>query len=225
LLLRNPNRGTSVREARVNISDREIRSQNNYDRLSRWYDLLAEPSKRSLREAALKKLDIKPGESVLDIGSGTGQALITMARALQPKAYNYGLDISEGMNQVAKGKINETNLLERISLVTGGSVNLPFQQSFFNAILMSFTLELFSTYEISLVLKECQRVLQFEAKICVVGLNRVENPGLVLRIYEYLHRQFSHIMDLRIFASSILPHYGFTNICIVNSPTLSIVAQ
>jgi hypothetical protein len=29
----------------------------------------------------------------------------------------------------------------------------------------------------------------------VVGLNRVENSGLVVRIYKYLHRQFSHIID------------------------------
>jgi ubiquinone/menaquinone biosynthesis C-methylase UbiE len=158
-----------VKEARVNSRERIIKSRNHYDRLSRFYDPLAEASERSLREAALKKLDIKPGESVLDIGSGTGQALITMAQALQPKAYNYGLDISEGMNQVAQGKINETNLLERIFLVTGDAVYLPFQQSVFNAILMSFTLELFSTYEISRVLKDCQRVLRYEAKICVVG--------------------------------------------------------
>ncbi|MBE0410509.1 MAG: methyltransferase domain-containing protein [Anaerolineales bacterium] len=177
--------------------ERKIRSQNYYDRFSRYYDLLAEPSEKSLRNAALKKINLKPGESFLDIGSGTGQALINMAQSLQPKAYNFGLDISEGMNQVAKGKLNETNLLERIFLVTGDAVNLPFQQSVFNAILMSFTLELFPTYEITRVLKECKRVLRYEAKICVVGLNQVENPGLAVRIYEYLHRQFSHLIDCR----------------------------
>jgi len=64
------------------------------DRLSRWYDLLAEPLKRSFREAGLRKLAIRNGERVLEIGFGTGHALGNLARSAGSGGRVWGIDIS-----------------------------------------------------------------------------------------------------------------------------------
>ncbi|ASJ07277.1 hypothetical protein [Thermococcus pacificus] len=49
-----------------------------YDRISRFYDLFAFPEGK-YRERALELLSIKTRETVLEIGFGTGHALVRMA--------------------------------------------------------------------------------------------------------------------------------------------------
>ena len=57
-------------------------ARNAYDRLSRWYDLLAGWSERPARETGLGLLAAKPGETVLEIGFGTGTSLVKLAEAV-----------------------------------------------------------------------------------------------------------------------------------------------
>jgi ubiquinone/menaquinone biosynthesis C-methylase UbiE len=199
---------TEVRLSETGRSKRETR--NIYDRLSRWYDLLAEPSEKSLRKIALGKLDAKPGEYILDIGSGTGQALISLAQTLKPAGNMYGLDVSKGMNEVAQNKLIESSLRNQVVLITGDAVCLPFHPKVFDGIFMSFTLELFATPTIPMVLKECQRVMRSNGRMCVVSLNRMEKPGLIVRLYQYMHHRFPWIIDCRpIDVSKSLESAGF----------------
>jgi ubiquinone/menaquinone biosynthesis C-methylase UbiE len=72
----------------------------------------------------------------------------------------YGVDISEGMLAVTYTKLRKAELLNRVELINKEAVHLPFTDSFFDAVFMSFTLELFDTPEISKMLSECYRVLK-----------------------------------------------------------------
>jgi ubiquinone/menaquinone biosynthesis C-methylase UbiE len=47
-----------------------------YDRISRWYNLTEGIWEKGLRNVALSKLSIRPGERVLEIGCGPGQDLL-----------------------------------------------------------------------------------------------------------------------------------------------------
>jgi demethylmenaquinone methyltransferase/2-methoxy-6-polyprenyl-1,4-benzoquinol methylase len=92
-----------------------------YDRISRWHDWLASSSERPLTEVGLKKINVSSGEKVLEIGFGTGQALLALAETVGDSGGVHGIDISRGMVKVAKGKIARTNLSQRISLEQGNA--------------------------------------------------------------------------------------------------------
>ncbi len=53
-----------------------------YDRISRVYDLLAERSEAPIRRKGLELLTALPGETVLEVGFGTGRCLASLARAV-----------------------------------------------------------------------------------------------------------------------------------------------
>ena len=181
-----------------------------YDRLSRWYDWLASRSERPLTELGLKKLNVPPGETVLEIGFGTGHALQGLAESVGAVGCVYGIDISRGMIKVARDGIARTNLSHRIALEQGDAACLPFRSESFDAIFISFALELFDTTEIEVVLSECHRVLLPDGQIGIVAMARDERENLPQRIYEWFHQHMPAYADCRpIFVQSALKQAGF----------------
>jgi demethylmenaquinone methyltransferase/2-methoxy-6-polyprenyl-1,4-benzoquinol methylase len=182
----------------------------SYDRLSRWYDWLSAGSERPLTELGLKKLNVNTGETVLEIGFGTGHALLALAATVGNSGRVVGVDISRGMFKVASDRIACAKLIHRITLEQGDAAALPFEADFFDAIFISFTLELFDTPEIATVLSECRRVLKVDGRICVVAMARDEHENLPQRIYKWFHQCLPAYVDCRpIYVQSALMQAGF----------------
>jgi demethylmenaquinone methyltransferase/2-methoxy-6-polyprenyl-1,4-benzoquinol methylase len=182
----------------------------SYNRMSRWYDLMAGWAERKYRMAGLEMLDVQAGEQVLEIGFGTGQCLVELAHAVKEQGKVYGIDISDGMTAIAKVKLAKSGYLQRTELTCVDAVELPYDADYFDAIFTSFTLELFDTPDIPVVLKECHRVLSQGGRMTVVAMAKKIPPGLMERLYEWFHRKWPRYADCRpIYAAASMQGAGF----------------
>jgi demethylmenaquinone methyltransferase/2-methoxy-6-polyprenyl-1,4-benzoquinol methylase len=194
--------------SRVKRSKAEAKA--SYDTMSRWYDVWAGSSEKQFVDAGLQKLCAQEGERVLEIGFGTGHGILALAQSVGDSGKVYGIDISEGMFDITQARVSRAGLSKRVELECGDAASLPFAGSSFDAVFMSFTLELFDTPEIPTVLHECQRVLRDSGRVCVVAMSKKGKAGLLMRIYEWAHRRFPRWVDCRpIFAQEALEDAGF----------------
>ena len=171
--------------------------RRNYNRLACWYDLLAEAGEKNCRKIGLEGLSLSRGMQVLEIGSGTGQGLLTIARRVGETGQVYGLDIAEQMLWQAKSRISSFGSPPPVYLICGNGVCLPFATERFDAVFMSFTLELFDEPGMQDVLAECWRVLRPRGRIGLVSMAKADQPGLMMRVYAWCHRRLPNLIDCR----------------------------
>ena len=197
-----------IQISRVIRSKEEAKA--SYDKMSKWYDILPGRFERKYRHAGLQKLSAKEGEIVLEIGFGTGHCILALAQSVGNSGKVYGIDISEGMCNIARLRVKEAGFSERVELKCGDASKLPFEANFFDVIFMTFTLELFDTAEISIVLHECQRVLRSGGRICIVAMCKKDKGSVMMRFYEWSHKKFPNYVDCRpIFVQKTLEDAGF----------------
>lgn len=181
-----------------------------YNRLARWYDLLEGWWERRPRLKGLEILAASPGERILEIGPGTGQAIAQLAERVGPTGRAVGLDIAEGMLARTSRRLARSAAASRTLLVQGDAVWLPFAARTLDAVFMSFVLELFDTPEIPRVLGECRRVLAPGGRLGVVALDLPERAGWPVRLYTWGHRRWPRLLDCRpVPVRSLLQDAGF----------------
>jgi ubiquinone/menaquinone biosynthesis C-methylase UbiE len=168
-----------------------------YNKISHVYDLLSERSEAPIRKAGLDLLKPKAGESILEIGFGTGHTLVSLARAVGPAGRVFGLDLSERMASLATKNLVKAGLLDRARIRRGDATRLPYADASLDAVFMSFTLELFDTPEIPMVLAECRRVLRPGGRITVVGMSKEGPKDPLVNVFEWAHKHFPKFMDCR----------------------------
>jgi len=182
-----------------------------YNKIAKVYDLLAEHSEGPVRQAAMDKLAAREGERVLEIGFGTGHCLVALAKAVGPQGKAFGIDISEEMLEHTQALAEQEHVADRLQLHCGDATRLPFADGSMDGIFMSFTLELFDTPEIPLVLAECKRVLRIGGRIVVTGMSKEDAHGAIFEMYECSHQHFPNFVDCRpIFVRQALEAAGFS---------------
>ncbi|HWQ45563.1 MAG TPA: class I SAM-dependent methyltransferase, partial [Longilinea sp.] len=195
----------------LTVNRTKAQAKQNYDRMSRFYDLFAGGVEQTYRNQALNRLNIAEGETVLEIGFGTGQCLVQMAKAVGTQGKVYGVELSTGMLEAAQKRLHKAGLAGRVDLLSCDAMQLPYTDGLFDAVFMSFVLELFEMEDNPLLLAEIGRVLKPGGRLGVISMSKGDKPTFMLRLYEWLHRIMPKTIDCRpIYTERIFQEAGFT---------------
>jgi len=189
--------GTSQVSNVLPVTRSKEQAKQTYNRISKYYDIFTGPFERKYTEMALRHLDIRTGESVLEIGFGTGHALLNIAELVGQDGKVYGIDISNKMEQIAQRRLGKAGLMKHVKLYCGDAAQLPYIDNTFNAVFMSFVLELFDTPEIPMVINEIKRVLKPHGRLGIVSMSKENGHSILLRVYEWLHKKLPNYIDCR----------------------------
>jgi len=128
------------------------------------------------RLAAKACLEMKP-QRVLDLGCGTGDLTINIARLAEKGVEVTGVDFSQPMLELAEKKAVEAGVGEKVKLVYGEATNLPFPDGYFDCVGISFAFRNL-TYKNSAReshLSEVLRVLRQNGRYVIVESSQPEN--------------------------------------------------
>lgn len=144
-----------------------------YGRWAQLYDVLATaPGIRSWRERAVEALDLTPGDTVVEMGVGTGANLPFLRDAVGERGRVLGVDFTRGMLEVARRRV-ATAGWENVHLVladaTRPSVTAPV-----DAVLGSFVVGLVNTP--ADVIRTWADLIGYDGRLALLDAARSERP-------------------------------------------------
>jgi demethylmenaquinone methyltransferase / 2-methoxy-6-polyprenyl-1,4-benzoquinol methylase len=137
-----------------------------YDFLNRF---LSAGIDKGWRKKAIKQLNTVNPKLILDVATGTGDVAIMTYKQLHPDKI-IGIDISEGMLEIGKQKIEQLQLNHVIELQKGDSETIQFTDHYFDAITVAFGVRNFQHLEKGLA--EMHRVLKKGGKLVVLEFSK-----------------------------------------------------
>jgi demethylmenaquinone methyltransferase/2-methoxy-6-polyprenyl-1,4-benzoquinol methylase len=133
------------------------------------------------RKKAIRQLENLQPKKILDVATGTGDVAILTYQMLKPEQI-IGIDISEGMLDLGKKKLEKLNLTQHISLQTGDSEVILFEDNQFDAITVAFGVRNFQNLVKGL--QEMYRVLKPGGKLVVLEFSKPTQIGFK-QIYKF----------------------------------------
>ena len=137
-----------------------------YDFLNRF---LSGGIDRWWRKKALHELQEIQPKTILDVATGTADVAIAACTVLKPDKIT-GIDISEGMLELGRKKIEDLHLGDKILLQVGDSETINYQNASFDAITVAFGVRNFEHLEKGLT--EMLRVLKPGGKISILEFSK-----------------------------------------------------
>lgn len=110
-----------------------------WDRMSLKYLRAIDARFTGVIDGVMRRAGLRPGQRVLDLGTGTGSVAIKAASAIAPGGTVCAIDISREMLAVARQRIASTGL-SNISFQKGRAEQIPAASGQFDAVLASLSL-------------------------------------------------------------------------------------
>ncbi|MBU7315886.1 demethylmenaquinone methyltransferase [Paenibacillus sp. SM 69] len=120
-------------------------------------DILSFRRHKAWRNFTMKKMDVKPGATAIDLCCGTGDWTISLAKA-SGSGNIVGLDFSQNMLDVGEEKVKRLGMDKQIKLVQGNAMALPFDDNSFDYATIGFALR--NVPDLVKVIEEMQRVVK-----------------------------------------------------------------
>ncbi|MDT3426822.1 demethylmenaquinone methyltransferase/2-methoxy-6-polyprenyl-1,4-benzoquinol methylase [Paenibacillus forsythiae] len=148
-------------------------------------DILSFRRHKAWRRFAMDKMAMRRGDTAVDLCCGTCDWSIAMAESSGTGGV-IGLDFSEGMLAVGRRKVEQRGLGDRISLVQGNAMSLPFGDSSFDYATIGFGLR--NVPDPVQVLHEMMRVVKPGGMVVCLELSKPTAQPFKGIYYFYLTR-------------------------------------
>lgn len=176
-----PYAGNATKKEQVTTMFNNI--SNTYDFLNHFLSLGIDIIWRKM---AIKELAAIQPKKILDVATGTGDFAFESIKILKPEQI-IGVDISEGMLEVAQKKIKERNLGHIFSVQLGDSEGLNFEDDTFDAITVAFGVRNYEHLEKGLA--DMLRVLKPGGKIVILEFSKPR----VFPVKQLYHFYFKYV--------------------------------
>jgi demethylmenaquinone methyltransferase / 2-methoxy-6-polyprenyl-1,4-benzoquinol methylase len=145
-----------------------------FDRIARVYDLMNSVMTAGLhhhwRRRAADLAAVGPGDSVLDVATGTGDLALELAGRVGPSGRVVGSDFSEEMLALARRKAPQ------LRFEWGNALDLPYPDEAFDAATVGFGARNFSDLDAGL--REMTRVVRRGGRVVVLEITTPRRPPL-----------------------------------------------
>lgn len=160
-----------------------------YDRVAPVYDMLSSLYRlidgRRLVRQGIRDLGLRPGDTVVDLGTGTGWALPRLADAVGPSGQVIGVDISRGMLARAHRRVHGRDNVHLVHADIADYRSPPGTRG----VLAAFAIEMLPDYDA--VIARFVRELPTNGSIAVTGLRDPDRwPEWLVRFASALNRPF-----------------------------------
>jgi len=132
-------------------------------------DILSFRRHKAWRNYTMRKMNVLPGETALDLCCGTCDWTIQLAEA-SGNGKITGLDFSPNMLAYGKTKVEKNGRLDQIELVQGDAMNLPFEDDSFDYVTIGFGLR--NVPDFMRVIREMERVVKPGGKVVCLELSK-----------------------------------------------------
>jgi demethylmenaquinone methyltransferase/2-methoxy-6-polyprenyl-1,4-benzoquinol methylase len=140
------------------------------------------------RKVAMRQMAVREGAKCLDVATGTADWAIALADAAGAGGHVVGLDFCQEMLDIGERKIADHRLQNRIDLLHGNALALPFADHAFDAVTIGFGLR--NVPDIGRVLSEMRRVVKPGGIVVSLELSKPEFAPFRALYYAY----FYHIL-------------------------------
>lgn len=151
-----------------------------YDRLNHTLSFGQDVSWRAV---AARRARLAEGEVALDVGCGTGDLALALLRLSAPTSRVVGLDLSDAMFAIARGKLGRHGFAERFTAVRGSALAIPVPDASFARVVSAFTLR--NVADLPAACREMRRVLRRGGRVVLLELSKPTLPlfGALYRAY------------------------------------------
>ena len=123
-------------------------------------------------------------ERILDVATGTGLLAADFARAISPKGYVVGVDLTLSMLETARWRLQSKGLGDRVDWVLARAENLPFRDDCFGS--ASISLALRNVSDAQSTFREMSRATGPGGVVISLDFARPRNRVFQLFYYDYL---------------------------------------
>ncbi|SDR84269.1 demethylmenaquinone methyltransferase / 2-methoxy-6-polyprenyl-1,4-benzoquinol methylase [Paenibacillaceae bacterium GAS479] len=157
----------------MNSSSKETHVHSVFQKIAPKYDmmndLLSFRQHKAWRKFTMRKMNVRPGETAIDLCCGTCDWTLAIAKA-SGNGKIIGLDFSQAMLDVGQNKVNQEKLGDQITLVQGNAMELPYPDNSFDYATIGFGLR--NVPDLHQVLREMRRVVKPGGKVVCLELSK-----------------------------------------------------